>query len=90
MKIVVMAEQRVRFDRAHFKGFGDSALLLEIVYYVLDRDYNAYMDTHQALLLEIGRRFHAEAIAFAYPSRTLYLRQEPASAATGNGDPVTK
>jgi small-conductance mechanosensitive channel len=90
LREIVMAQPSVRFDRAHFKGYGESALLLEIVYYVLDRDYNAYMDTHQALLLEIGRRFHAEAIAFAYPSRTLYLRQEPASAATGNGDPVTK
>ena len=40
LREIVMAEQRVRFDRAHFKGFGDSALLLEIVYFVLDRDYN--------------------------------------------------
>jgi small-conductance mechanosensitive channel len=77
---IVLAQPGVRFDRAHFKGYGDSALLLEVVYYVLDRDYNVYMDVQQALNLEIGRRFSAEGIAFAYPTRTVYLRQEGGAA----------
>jgi small-conductance mechanosensitive channel len=72
----VLAQPRVRFDRAHFKGYGDSALLLEVVYYVLDRDYNVYMDVQQALNLEIARRFRAEGIEFAYSASTVYLRQE--------------
>jgi len=66
-----------RFDRAHFKAFGDSSLDFEVVYYVLDRDYNIFMDTHQAILFRLNRRFHDEQIDFAYPTRTVYLQQEP-------------
>jgi small-conductance mechanosensitive channel len=76
LREIVMAQERARFDRAHFKEYGDSALLFEVVYYVLDRDYNLYMDVQQAINLEIARRFRAEGIAFAYPTRTVYLRQE--------------
>jgi len=78
---IVLAQPRVRFDRAHFKGYGDSALLMEVVYYVLDRDYNVYMDVQQALNLEIARRFRAEGIEFAYRTNTVYLRQESTPAA---------
>jgi small-conductance mechanosensitive channel len=76
LREIVMAQKRVRFDRAHFKGYGESALLLEVVYYVLDRDYNLYMDVQQAINLEINRRFQAEGIEFA--TRTVYIREEPA------------
>ena len=86
LREIVMAQKRVRFDRAHFKGHGDAALLLEVVYYVLDRDYNLYMDVQQAINLEINRRFQAEGIEFAYPSRTVYFRQEPAATAAAKGD----
>ncbi len=67
------AQPKTRFDRAHFKEYGDSALVFEAVYYVLDPDYNTYMDTQQAVNLALFRRFQAESIDFAYPTRTLYL-----------------
>lgn len=62
----------VRFDRAHFKGFGAYSLDYEIVYYVLSGDYNVYMDRQQAMNLEIYRRFEAEEIPFAFPTQTLH------------------
>ncbi len=67
------AQPKTRFDRAHFKEYGDSALVFEAVYYVLDPDYNTYMDTQQAVNLALFRRFQAESIDFAYPTRTLHL-----------------
>lgn len=70
---VVEAQDQTRFDRAHFKAFGDSALLYEIVYYVLTPDYNTYMDIQQAINLEISRRFAEQGIEFAYPTQTLYM-----------------
>lgn len=73
LKEIVEGNPGVRFDRAHFKEFGDSALVFEVVYYLLDPDYNLYMDVQQAINLEIFRRFEAEGIAFAYPTQTLYL-----------------
>ncbi|MDB5774840.1 MAG: mechanosensitive ion channel family protein [Herbaspirillum sp.] len=71
----------VRFDRAHFKGYGDSALLFEVVYYVLDPDYNKYMDIQQAINLSLLRQFRERGIAFAYPVRTLHI-VPPANAET--------
>ncbi len=72
---IVSAQPDVRFDRAHFKGFGDSSLDFEIVYYVLSPDYNKYMDVQQAINLEIFRRFTDAGLSFAYPTRTVYLQK---------------
>ena len=62
-----------RFDRAHFAGFGDSSLDFEVVYYMLVPDYNAYMDTQQAINLALFGRFQELDIEFAFPSRSVYL-----------------
>lgn len=72
---IVVANEGVRFDRCHFKGYGDFALLFETVYYVLDRDYNKYMDIQQAINLAIFRAFEEKGIAFAYPTQTLYVQK---------------
>ncbi|MGB9886411.1 MAG: mechanosensitive ion channel family protein [Moorellales bacterium] len=68
---------QVRFDRAHFKEYGPFSLNFEIVYYVLDPDYNFYMDTQQAINLAIFRRFKEEGIEFAFPTQTLYVHPAP-------------
>lgn len=77
----IETQSPVRFDRAHFQGFGDSSLNYEIVYFVLSSDYNKYMDIQQAINLELVRRCAAEGIGFAYPTRTVYV-QQPAEAAS--------
>jgi small-conductance mechanosensitive channel len=71
---IVEAQGNVRFDRAHFQSFGDSALVFEVVYYILTPDYSRYMDIQQEINFAIHRRFTAEGISFAYPTRTLWLR----------------
>lgn len=73
LRAAIAARTRTRFDRAHFKEYGDSALIFEAVYYVLDPDYNIYMDIHHAVNLEVLRSFAREGIEFAYPTRTLYV-----------------
>ncbi|MEZ4334764.1 MAG: mechanosensitive ion channel family protein [Myxococcota bacterium] len=73
LREAVEAQERVRFDRAHFKQFGPYSLDFEIVYFVLAPDYNLYMDIHQAVQLAIHARFEREGIEFAYPTRTLFL-----------------
>jgi small-conductance mechanosensitive channel len=64
----------VRFDRAHFRAFGAFSLDFEIVYYVLNADYNRYMDLQQAINLGIVEAFAQEAIEFAFPTQTLHLQ----------------
>jgi small-conductance mechanosensitive channel len=71
----VEQQEKTRFDRSHFKGYGDFALLFESVYYVLGPDYNEYMDIQQAINLRIHERFEQEGIVFAYPTQTLYVQQ---------------
>jgi small-conductance mechanosensitive channel len=69
----IEAAPLTRFDRAHFREFGDSALLFEAVYYVLDPDYNKYMDTQQQINLGLLDRFADRGIDFAYPTQTVFL-----------------
>ncbi len=84
LREVVSAQPGVRFDRAHFRSYDDSAMTFEIVYFVLNPDYNRYMDTQQLVNLEIFRRFEQEGIEFAYPTRTVYVRSE------GGGEPRSR
>lgn len=70
---VVSTQQPVRFDRSHFTQYTDSALRIETVYYVLDADYTRYLDIQQSINLELLRRFNAENIEFAFPTRTIAL-----------------
>jgi small-conductance mechanosensitive channel len=76
---IIEAQSGARFDRAHFAQYGDSSLVFEIVYWVMNPDYNTYMDIQQAINLAIFRKFEEEGIGFAYPTRTLYLKGEPES-----------
>lgn len=79
VRACIEAQAKTRFDRAHFMELGDSALVFEVVYFVLDADYNVYMDIHQAIILALFRRFREEGIEFAYPTQTLYLNKEVAT-----------
>lgn len=74
----VEAQQSTRFDRSHFKEYGDFSLNFETVYYVLGPDYNIYMDIQQAINLRIHERFEEEGIEFAYPTQTLFLQRQEA------------
>lgn len=73
IRAAIEATGSTRFDRAHFKRFGPSSLDFEVVYWVLNPDYQAFMDIQQAINLEIVRRFEAEGIEFAYPTQTLFV-----------------
>jgi small-conductance mechanosensitive channel len=77
----VEAQAETRFDRAHFKGFGASSLDFEVVYFVLQADFNLYMDIQQAINLTLVRRLAAEGIDFAFPTRTVHIASQPAPVA---------
>jgi len=73
IETIIGGQDRVRFDRAHFQEFGAYALGFEIVYYVLDPDYNRYMDTQQAINLAIHQKFADEGVEFAYPTQSIQI-----------------
>ena len=74
---VVTSTQNTEFDRAHFKSFGDSALLFEVVYYVTSPDYTVYMDAQQQINLGIAERLKKQKVSFAYPTQTVYEYRMP-------------
>jgi small-conductance mechanosensitive channel len=73
IKNIIVTQGLTRFDRAHFRSFGDYSLIFETVYYVLDPDYNRYMDIQQAINLAICEKFESEGIKFAFPTRTIHI-----------------
>jgi len=78
----VEAQPQARFDRAHLKEFGPSALVYQIVYIVESPDYNVYMDTQQRINFAIIEHFEREGIDFAFPTRTVHLASAPPSVPT--------
>ena len=73
IKRVIEEHEHARFDRAHFKSFGDFALIYEVVLYVLQPDYNTYMDLQQSINFRVIEEFQKAGIEFAYPTQQLYV-----------------
>ncbi len=73
---IIESKELARFDRSHFKEYGDFSLNFETVYWVKSPDYNTYMDIHQSINIEIYKRFSEEGIEFAYPTQTLFVKRE--------------
>lgn len=70
---IIKKQELARFDRSHFKGFGDFALNFETVYWVESAEYPIYMDIQQAVNLSIMAKFQEEKIEFAYPTQMVYI-----------------
>ena len=73
IKDIIDKQKLARFDRSHFKNFGDFSLNFETVYWVESSDYNQYMDIQQAINLSIMAIFEEEKIEFAYPTQMVYV-----------------
>ena len=72
---VIKNVKNTTFDRAHFFAYGDFSLVFEVVYYVMSRDYNIYMDIQQEINFAIKEEFEKRGIDFAYPTQTLYVNK---------------
>ncbi|WP_339546089.1 mechanosensitive ion channel family protein [Pseudomonas sp. RA_35y_Pfl2_P32] len=87
---IISQQERARFDRCHFRNFGESALEFEVVYIVLDPSYNIYMDIQQDINLAIMDAFNEIGVSFAFPSRTVYVASIPgAEVPVGRSKDVT-
>lgn len=76
VKEIIERQSDVVFDRGHFANYGDFSLNYEFVYYLNGADYNKYMDTQEAINLEIFEAFQKAGIEFAYPTQTLIMNKE--------------
>ena len=59
-----------------FNKFADSALNIQVVHWWNSTDYKQYLAGFQGMNLTVKERFDKEGINFAFPSRTLYVKQD--------------
>jgi small-conductance mechanosensitive channel len=83
IKDIVDKQPEARFERCHFLSFADSALRIEVVYFVTQHEYRQFADVKHAINLAILSRFAAEGIEFAFPSRTVFLHGDAARSIAG-------
>lgn len=86
IKESITRQSNVRFDRAHFVSFGDYGLVFEVVYFVLDDDYNLYMDIQQDINLYLYEAFQKDSIAFALPTQNMILQKNVDTSADPTDD----
>lgn len=68
--------EQVKFERAHFVGFGDASLDFETVWWTLDPDYALFMDQQERIYLRLLEALTAEGIHLAFPTRTVRVVSE--------------
>lgn len=59
-----------------FNKFESSSLNILVVHWWNSTDFKEYLLQFQKLNLQLKRRFDAEGISFAFPTQTLYLKQD--------------
>ena len=59
-----------------FDEFGESSLNIFIIFWVSKPDYWLFKGTCEKVNFEIKRQFEEEGIEIAFPTRTIYLKQE--------------
>ncbi len=59
-----------------FNRFADSALNIFVIHWWKNTNFKEYLAGMQEMNLKIKERFDAEGISFAFPSQTVYLRQD--------------
>ncbi len=60
-----------------FRQFGDSSLDIEVIHLWNGTDNQAYLSDLQTMNLSVKERFDAEGIEFAFPTRTVFVKQQP-------------
>ncbi len=62
--------------RVSFNKFTDSTLNIQVIHWWGSTDAKEYLAGMQEINLAIKERFDAEGISFAFPSQTVYLKQD--------------
>jgi MscS family membrane protein len=60
-----------------FNKFADSSLNILVLHWWNSKDFRAYITGFQDINLALKKRFDEEGINFAFPSQTLYVKQDP-------------
>ena len=67
----ISKQEYATFDRAHLTEFADYTFMYEIVYFIESASYVDYMDTKQAVHLEILRQLNDQKVVLPYPTHMI-------------------
>ena len=70
---IVRAQPNLRFERSHLKTLGESSLLFELSYFVIQPKLNPLMDLQQLVNFRIIEEFQRLGIAFALPTQRVVI-----------------
>ena len=62
--------------RVYFSDFNDCSLNIFVIYWVKPPDWWLYQEVNERVNFEIMKHFEDEAIEFAFPTQTLYLKKD--------------
>lgn len=62
--------------RVYFSDFNAESLNIVVYYWFAPADWWAYLDFNHDFNMELLRRYNEEGIEFAFPTQTLYLKQD--------------
>jgi small-conductance mechanosensitive channel len=65
---IVETQPSVRLERCHLARLGAYSIDVEVVYFVLSKEYTLFMDIQQSINLQLIEAFEREQIEFAYPT----------------------
>ena len=75
LKEIISSKEKVTFDRAHLQGLAEYFINYEIVYNIATPDYTTFMDTHQAICLDLIEAFKNRGIDFAIPTQIININK---------------
>ena len=70
---VINGVEKVRFDRVHFRAFGNFSLDFQAIFWVEDDNLKVFLDKQQEVLYKIFDEFKKNQIEFAYPTSKVFL-----------------
>ena len=73
-----------------FNQFADSSLNIMVVHWFDSLDGKEYFKAMNELNLKVKQRFDSEGISFAFPSRTVYVKQDSEWRLNGEGEGAAK
>ncbi len=74
---IIDQQPHAKVKRVNLTEMADSALIFSVVYELETKDYSLYLQTQEAIILQILNAFAKEKIALAYPTQTIYLKKSP-------------
>lgn len=72
---IITKQENASFDRANLSEIGEYTLNFEVVFHIESADFTLYMNTKEAVFLEIIRRLQEKDVVMPYPTRAVILNK---------------